>query len=208
MPTVTAERLLIDLSTQLDTFLFFLHLDLSSVISETGAEQWVGQRAVSLIAGGENSSRWIEAFRVIHRWTELALREQEWLHETGRSQPMPCSGSHRLGTMSLFIQQQGLPKNPNTTKSLQHGRKLMRFEHEFGPGITLLLIPVLPAFRQLSMAEEAKAIDMLRNGDFANIKQNAQSLTRLRYQYQHIYGISAGDLSCSIGLNVPANTLF
>jgi hypothetical protein len=96
--------------------------------------------------------------------------------------------------MSLFIQQQGLPRNSNTTKSLQHGRKLMRFEYEFGPGITLLLIPVLPAFRQLSMAEEAKTINMLRNGDFANINQNAQSLTCVRYQYQRIYGKSAGDL--------------
>lgn len=81
----------------------------------------------------------------------------------------------------------------------------MRFEREFGPGITFFLIPVLPAFRKLSIAEEVKTLEMLRNDAFANIRQNAQSLTDVRNQYQYMHGNSAGNLHYLLDLDIPAN---
>ncbi|CAP79530.1 hypothetical protein PCH_Pc23g00360 [Penicillium rubens Wisconsin 54-1255] len=110
------------------------------------------------------------------------------------NEPTPCSGSHRFGTMAPFIQEEGLPDNHNTKKALQHGRRLMRFEREFGHGITLLLLPVLSAFRSLSQAEEARTMEMLRDGNSAYVAHLAQSLARLRLNYQCIHGIYPGKL--------------
>ena len=44
----------------------------------------------------------------------------------------------------------------------KQGRKLRRFKIEFGEGIAILLAPVLPSFRRLSLIEEANAIKLLR----------------------------------------------
>ncbi|CAG8897863.1 unnamed protein product [Penicillium nalgiovense] len=103
---------------------------------------------------------------------------------------------HRFGTMAPFIQEEGLPDNHNTKKALQHGRRLMRFEREFGHGITLLLLPVLSAFRSLSIGEEARTMEMLRSSDSAYVAHLAQSLARLRLNYQCIHGIYP-EIRCS-----------
>lgn len=197
----TAEHLIERLLAQLKNLLCFLRLDLSPVVLERGMDPLTDQQAVALIAGGQNTSRWVMALRGIHRWTELAHWEQDWLEENGGSQPRLCTGSHGLGTMSLFIRQLGLPSRPSTTKSLQHGRKLLRFEEKFGPGIALCFIPVLQLFRQLSMAEEAKAVEILQDGNFANVRQIAQSLTLLRHHYQQISESSSSNPLGSIALN-------
>ncbi|KAF3399900.1 hypothetical protein F1880_008383 [Penicillium rolfsii] len=123
------------------------------------------------------------------------------------TKPTPCLGSHRLGTMATFIRQEGLPDNHNTKKALQHRRTLMRFESQFGSGITLLLIPVLPAFRSLSLAEEARAIELLQGNDFTSVRQWAYALANLRVDYQYDYGIYPSKLICAISLARLANIL-
>ncbi|OQD78767.1 hypothetical protein PENANT_c083G04973 [Penicillium antarcticum] len=188
MTPVTAEKLLSDLSTQLDIFIRFLSIDLTSVILEGVSDQGC-LRAAELIATGTNTYIWLQRIQEIHQWTNLALWEQDWLQRTGRNKPTPCSGSHRLGTMTTFIQEEKLSDSHNTRKALQHGRRLIRFEYELGPGITLLFIPVLPAFRCLTLAEEARTVVMLRDGDFAQIMYQAQALACLRFNYQCIHGI-------------------
>ncbi|CAG8173292.1 unnamed protein product, partial [Penicillium salamii] len=142
MPPATAERLLTDLSIQLDLFIRFLGLDLTSVILEGDSKQGKRWRATELIGMGKNTQCWIQGLQNVHQWTNLALREQAWLQRTGGNEPTPCSGPHRFGTMSAFIQEEGLSDNHNTKKALQHGRRLVRFEREFGHGITLLWLPV------------------------------------------------------------------
>ena len=194
MPPATAERLLKDLSIQLDLFICFLSLDLTSVILEVSFVQGERRRATELVAMGKNTQCWIQRLRDVHQWTNLALREQDWLQRTGRNEPTPCSGSHRFGTMAAFIQEEGLSDNHNTKKSLQHGRRLVRFEREFGHGITLLWLPVLPALCSLSLSEEARTMEMLRGGDFACVAHRAQRLTRLRLSYQCIHRIYPGKL--------------
>ncbi|CAG7948650.1 unnamed protein product [Penicillium salamii] len=91
--------------------------------------------------------------------------------------------------MTAFIQEEGLSDNHNTKKRLQHGRRLVRFEREFGHGITLLWLPVLPSLCSLSLSEEARTMEMLRDGDFACVAHRAQRLTSLRLNYQCIHGI-------------------
>jgi hypothetical protein len=59
----------------------------------------------------------------------------------------------------------------------------MRFESELGSGSTLLLIPVLPAVRRLSLAEEVRTVEMTRASAFTNIEYQAQTLSRLRIKY-------------------------
>ncbi|CAG8205773.1 unnamed protein product [Penicillium salamii] len=151
MPPATAERLLTDLSIQLDLFIHFLRLDLTIVILRQGERR----RATELIGMGKNTQYWMQRLQDVHQWTNLALREQNWLQRTGRNKPTPCSGPHRFGTMTAFIQEEGLTDNHNTKKRLQHGRRLVRFEREFGHGITLLWSSILPALRGLSLSEEA-----------------------------------------------------
>ncbi|CAG8134221.1 unnamed protein product [Penicillium salamii] len=194
MPPATAERLLTDLSIQLDLIIRFLGLDLTSVILEGDSKQGKRWRATELIGMGKNTQCWIQGLQNVHQWTNLALREQAWLQRTGGNEPTPCSGPHRFGTMSAFIQEEGLSDNHNTKKALQHGRRLVRFEREFGHGITLLWLPVLPALRGLSLSEEVRTMEMLRGGDFAYVTHWARRLTRLRLNYQCIHGIYPGKL--------------
>lgn len=194
MPPATAEMLLADLSTQLEIFIRFLKLDLTSIILEGDLVRGGTRRATELLAPGKNTQCWIQRLQEVHQWTNLALWEQDWLQRTGRNEPTPCSGSHRFGTMAPFIQE-GLPDNHNTRKALQHGRRLMRFEREFGHGITLLLLPVLSAFRSLFIGEEARTMEMLRSSDFAYVTRQAQLLTCLRVNYQHIHGLYPGKLT-------------
>lgn len=189
MPPATAERLLKVLLIQLDLFICFLILDLTSVILEGSLVQGEIRRATELMAMGNNTQCWIQRLQNVHQWTNLALREQDWLRRTGGNEPTPCSGPHRFGTMATFIQEEGLSDNHSTKKALQHGRRLVRFEREFGPGNTLLWLPVLPALRCLSLSEEARTMEMLRDGDFACVAHRAQRLTRLRLNYQCIHGI-------------------
>ncbi|CAG7927814.1 unnamed protein product [Penicillium olsonii] len=189
MPPATAERLLTDLSIQLDFFIRFLRLDLTSVILEGDSKQGERRRATELIGMGKNTQCWMQRLQDVHQWTNLALREQDWLRRTGGNEPTPCAGPHRFGTMAAFIQEEGLSDNHNTKKALQHGRRLVRFEREFGPGITLLWLPVLPALCSLSLSEEARTMEMLRDADFACVAHRAQRLTRLRLNYQCIHGI-------------------
>ena len=118
MPPATAERLLTDLSDQLDMFIRFLSVDLTSVILERSSAQVEVQRAAELMATGKNTQCWIQWLQDVHQWTNLALWEQEWLRRTGRNEPTPCLGPHRFGTMSAFIQEQGLDDNHNTRKAL------------------------------------------------------------------------------------------
>lgn len=193
MTPVTAERLLSDLSTQLDPFIRFLTNDVTPVILK-GTSGQGGLPAAELIATGKNTHMWLRRLQEIHHWTNLALWEQHWLRRTGRNKPSPCSGSHRLGTMAAFIREEKLSDSHKTKKALQHGRRLIRFEYELGPGITLLFIPVLPAFRCLTLAEGARTMEMLRDGDFANIMYQAQALACLRFNYQFIHGIYPGKL--------------
>ncbi|CAG8075207.1 unnamed protein product [Penicillium salamii] len=196
MPPATAEMLLADLSTQLEIFIRFLKLDLTFIILEGDLVRGGTRRATELLAPGKNTQCWIQRLQEVHQWTNLALWEQDWLQRTGRNEPTPCSGSHRFGTMAPFIQEEGLPDNHNTKKALQHGRRLMRFEREFGHGITLLLFPVLSAFRSLSIGEEARTMEMLRSSDSAYVAHLAQSLARLRLNYQCIHGIYP-EIRCS-----------
>ncbi|CAI7613019.1 unnamed protein product [Penicillium viridicatum] len=189
MPPATAERLLTDLSTQLDMLIRFLKVDLTSVILEGNSLQEETRRATELVATGKNTQCWIQRLHDVHQWTNLALWEQDWLQRTGRNESTPCPGSHRFGTMAAFIQEEGLSDNHNTKKALQHGRRLMRFEREFGHGITLLLLPVLPALRSLTQAEEARTMEMLRDGNSAYVAHLGQLLARLRFNYQYIHGI-------------------
>jgi hypothetical protein len=202
MPPITAESLLADLSAQLNSFLSFLKVDLSPVILASPAER--GCHRAAVVEKGTNTYCWIQRLHEIHYWTKLAYWEQDWLQRTGRNKPTPCSGSHRLGTMATFIQQEGLPDNHNTKKALQYGRRLMRFESTLGSGITLLLIPVLPAVCRLSLAEEARTMEMIRGSDFTNIKHQAQTLSRLRLKYQCMDGTYPGKL---IFINCPYSCL-
>lgn len=194
MPSVTAENLLTDLSTQLDSFIRFLKIDLTPIIPGGGPGEWGSDRASELVATGRNTHCWIQRLQDIHHWTNLALWEEDWLQRSGGSMPKPCSRSHRLGTMATFIQREGLPNHPKTTKAIQLGRKLRRFESEFGYGITLLFIPVLPAFRCLSLTEEARVIEILLGGGFSNVMHQVQTLACLRFDYQCAYGLHPGKI--------------
>lgn len=159
-----------------------------------------GLRAGELIATGKNTHLWLRRLQDIHHWTNLAVWEQNWLRRTGRNMPTPCLGSHRLGTMATFIQEEELPDCDHTRKALQHGRKLIRFENEFGPGITLLFIPVLHAFRCLTLNEEARTVEMLRNIHYGHVTDQVQNLACLRIWYQNIHGIDPGKITRTVCL--------
>ncbi|KAJ6069155.1 hypothetical protein N7499_011042 [Penicillium canescens] len=165
-PPVTAERLLHDLSARMEHFLRFLEVDLTPAIVESEATEVPS--AVDLISHGANSRTWILHLQTILWWSSLALEEENWLRIQGLGVIPP--GSHARGAwmMPSFLRYFGRSNDYNASNALQQGRKLKRFESEFGGGIALLLVLVLPTFRRLSLREEAKAMQLLR-ASYANI---------------------------------------
>ncbi|CAG8887468.1 unnamed protein product [Penicillium egyptiacum] len=176
-PPVTAEGLLHDLSTQMERYLRFLEVDVSSAIAETNTT------VVDFISRGASSRLWILRLRTILRWSSLALEEEEWLRTQGLGRAHPGSQVRGVWSMPSFLRHLGRSNDHNACSDLQQGRKLRRFEIEFGEGIALLFTPVLPTFRRLSLTEEAKAIQLLK-ASHANILIDAQRLLHFKSKYQ------------------------
>jgi hypothetical protein len=175
-PPVTAEGLLHDLSIQMEHFSRFLEADLSPAIAETST-------AVDFISRGASSRLWIVRLQTILRWSSLALEEEEWLRTQGLDRAHPKRQVRGVWSMPSFLRHLGRSSDHNACSALQQGRKLRRFEIEFGEGIALLFAPVLPTFRRLSLIEEAKAMQLLR-ASHTNILIDAQRLLYFKSKYQ------------------------
>lgn len=174
-PPVTAEGLLHDLSIRIEHLLRFLKADLSPAIAETSL--------VDFISRGANQRPWILHLQTILRWSSLALEEEEWLRMQGLDLPRPGRQVRGIWSMPSFLRHLGRSNDHNACSALQQGRKLRRFEIEFGEGITLLFAPILPTFRRLSLTEEAKAMQLLR-ASYANILVDARRLRLFKSNYQ------------------------
>jgi hypothetical protein len=182
-----AEKLLHDLLAQLQNYLLFLETDLTPILLEHVLRSAEDPTARELSSIGVNSNTWIEQLQNALQWTCLALGEEEWLQSQGADLPRPGSQLRGVFSMPSFLRAKGGAKNHNTFHALQQGRKLRRLENEFGTGFSLLLVPVLPTFRRLSLDEEHKLVQLLRTTDYANIILHAQSLTLLRSSYQGLH---------------------
>jgi hypothetical protein len=176
-PPVTAEGLLHELSTQMEHYLRFLEVDVSPAIAETSTT------VVEFISRGASSRSWILRLQTVLRWSSLALEEEEWLRAQGLDRAHPGSQVRGVWSMPSFLRHLGRSNDHNACSALQQGRKLRRFEIEFGEGIALLFAPVLPTFRRLNLIEEAKAMQLLR-ASHANILDNAQRLLYFKSNYQ------------------------
>lgn len=177
-PSVTAEGLLHDLSTQMEHFLRFLEADVSPAFAETSTAS-----SVDFILRGVSSCLWIRRLQTIFQWSSLALREEEWLRMHGLDRAHPRSQVRGLWSMPSFLRHLGQSNDHNACSALQQGRKIRRFEIEFGEGIAILLAPVLSTFRRLSLVEEANAKQLLR-ASYINILNNAQQLLHFKSKYQ------------------------
>ena len=182
-----AERLLHDLSAQLQSYLLFLEADLTSILLEHSRRAEEDPTANDLSLFGVNSHTWVKQLRNVLQWTCLALEEEEWLQSQGADVPRPGRQLRGVWSMPSFLRSKGGGKNHNTLHALQQGRKLRRFETEFGAGFSLLLIPVLPTFRRLALDEERRVVQFLRTADPAKIIPSAKSLALLRSTYQSLH---------------------
>lgn len=182
-----AEKILYDLSAQLQNYLLFLQTDLTSILLQHSVRAAEDPTANDLSLFGVNSHTWVKQLLNVLQWTCLALGEEEWLQSQGVDLPRPGSQLRGVWSMPSFLRSKGGGKNHNTVHALQQGRKLRRFETEFGAGFSLLLIPVLPTFRRLSFHEERRLVQLLRAADTANIISSAKSLTLLRSTYQSLH---------------------
>ncbi|KAJ6126420.1 hypothetical protein N7523_002032 [Penicillium sp. IBT 18751x] len=181
-PPITADGLLSNLIAQMERFLEFLEVDLTPVImgnSATGK----GPSPVDLMAHGASLRPWILQLQKILWWSSLAMEEERWLQIQGLDQALP--GNHIRGVWSMpsFLRHLGLKDDHNARSDLQQGRKLRRFEIKFGAGIALLMVPVMPGFRRLSLSEEAKVVQLLET-DYSSILLKAQMLSNLKMSYQ------------------------
>ncbi|KAJ5473992.1 hypothetical protein N7475_003558 [Penicillium sp. IBT 31633x] len=176
-PRVTAECLLHDLSIRMEHFLRFLEADLSPAIAENSTT------VVDFVSRGASSRSWILHLQTILRWSSLALEEEEWLRMQGVDCPRPGRQVRGVWSMPSFLRHLRRSDDHNARSALQQGRKIRRFEVEFGEGIALLFAPVLPTFRRLSLTEEAKAIQLLR-ASYANILVDARRLRLFKSKYQ------------------------
>jgi hypothetical protein len=181
-PPITADALLHNLVAQSERFLEFLEVDLTPVIvgnSATGE----GPSPVDLLSHGASARPWILQLQTILRWSSLALEEERWLQTQGVDRALP--GNHIRGVWSMpsFLRHLGLSDDHNAQSDLQQGRKLRRFETKFGAGLALLMVPVMPIFRRLSLGEEAKVVQLLET-DYSSILLKAQMLSNLKLSYQ------------------------
>lgn len=211
MPTrkntpVTAEKVLDQVSMLLTECQSFFQSDLTVLVFEV-LKDLEGNPRDRSTSPGEDHASWESRFKLILRWTSLALREQQWLENNGLPQPnFSAAGVRRHGTMSTFIRQEELPDNSSTAHALQQGRKVLRLETAIGVGISLLLVPVLPMIRRLTDHELSRLVQILASSDYQNIKVAALDLCQLRYDYQGLYGIQVGRL-CLAALFTIANAL-
>lgn len=90
--------------------------------------------------------------------------------------------------MPSFLRHLGRSNDHNARSDLQQGRKLRRLEAKFSTGIALVLAPVLPTFRRLSLAEEAKFIQLL-GSDYPSMIYEAQRLRTLKIKYQTLVSL-------------------
>ncbi|KAJ5752748.1 hypothetical protein N7520_009665 [Penicillium odoratum] len=191
-PPVTAEGLLRDLLFQMEHMLDFLETDLTPAIIGPKVTK-DSPCVVDLISAGASSSRWILRLRTILEWSSLASEEEHWLqaHEMELAPP----GSHIQGVwlMPSFLRHLGRSNDHNARSDLQQGRKLRRMEVKLGTGIALVLAPVMPTFRRLSLAEEAKFIQLLVS-DYPSILCETQRLRNLKMKYQTL--VSQFGLGC------------
>ncbi|KAJ5654932.1 hypothetical protein N7490_001935 [Penicillium lividum] len=191
-PPVTAEGLLRDLSSQMEHMLDFLETDLTPAIIRPKIAK-DSPCVVDLISAGASSSRWILRLRTILEWSSLASEEEHWLqaHEMELAPP----GSHIQGVwlMPSFLRHLGRSNDHNARSDLQQGRKLRRLEVKLGTGIALVLAPVMPIFRRLSLAEEAKFIQLLVS-DYRSILCETQRLQNIKIKYQTL--VSQFGLGC------------
>ena len=181
---ITAGGLLHDLSAQLDRFLIFLEVDLTPALAETGATSDV-PIAVDFISRGTSSRLWILRIQTALRWSSMALEEERWLRMQGLDGVPAGNHMHGVWSMPSFLRHLGRSKDHNARSDLQQGRKLRRFENEFGEGITFFLAVVLPSFRRLSLREEAKAIRLLRT-THTNILVHVQRFSSSKHKYQKL----------------------
>lgn len=199
-PPVTADGLLHDLSAQMERFLRFLEVDLTPAIVETSATG-EGPSAVDLISRGASSRPWILRLQTLLRWSSLALEEENWLQTQGLGPVLPGSRILSVWSMPSFLRHLGLSNDHNVCSDLQQGRKLRRFEAKFGAGISLLIVPVMPTFRRLSLGEEAIVIQLLET-DYSSIPLEARRLLNLKTKYQIL--VTSLGFSCFLSL-IPSS---
>ena len=186
-PPATADGLLHNLSANLERYLTFLHLDLAPVLLEHGRITGEEPRALNLISTGVDSRLWVVRLQTILEWTALADAEEEWLLSQGIERQLPSNRDRGVWSMPSFLRFIGQSKDSGIVHALQQGRKLKRFETEFGSGFSLLIVPILPIFRRLTHDEEARATYLLRAAIHANILDAARKLCLLRSEYQSAY---------------------
>ncbi|KAJ5654837.1 hypothetical protein N7490_001840 [Penicillium lividum] len=191
-PPVTAEGLLRDLSSQMKHMLDFLETDLTPAIIGPKVAQ-DSPCVVDLISAGASSSRWILRLRTILEWSSLASEEEHWLQAHEMELAPPGSRIQGVWLMPSFLRHLGRSNDHNARSDLQQGRKLRRLELKLGAGIALVLAPVMPTFRRLSLAEEAKFIQLLVS-DYRSILCETQSLQHIKIKYQTL--VSQFGLDC------------
>lgn len=180
---ITAERLLDDISAQMEHLLKFLEIDLTpAIVKPSSSEDY---NVVDLISHGASSRLWISRLQTLIRWSSLALDEEEWLRKQGLVRGPPGNHIRGVWLMPSYLRHIGRSNDHNIRSDLQQGRKLRRLESELGPGIALLFIPVLPSIRRLSLSEEVRTIQLLRS-DHLNILYEARMLYNLRTKYQQM----------------------
>lgn len=165
-------------------FLKFLETDLTPIILEEGTV--VGSPEIlDLISQGANSRIWILRVQNILQWSLLGWEEDRWLNSQGLDRLSQQPRGHGVWSRPSFLRSQGLSHDNNARTSLQLGRKLWRFEAGSGVGIVLLLVPVLPSLRRLSLNEEVRTVTLLQT-EYTKILLCAKRLNNLTLKYRNM----------------------
>lgn len=180
-PQVTAEGLLQDIAAQIDLLARFVEIDLTPAMIYTSPTD--RDRALGLISQGGSSRAWIKNLYEVCRWSSIASAEEEWLQELGIEGICRDNRLRGVWSMPSFLRDLGLSNDQNITSDLKQGRKVKRFEMKLGPGIALLIVPVMLIFRRLKREEEARTIELL-GADYQGINQWAQRNEWLAQIYQ------------------------
>lgn len=123
----------------------------------------------------------------------LALRFEEWLESKGHSEATSHSDRPRHhGQRGAFIHDQRLP--PKCRRWIESGQKLLEIERKTGePGISLVLIIVLPRIQHLYKSAVEEVVFLLQQDSYQPVMLLAQDLGDdiRRYFDFYCYSISA-----------------
>ncbi|KAA8647908.1 uncharacterized protein ATNIH1004_006610 [Aspergillus tanneri] len=181
---VTACDILNGASDKIGELVAFFERDQTSLIDEINLYEDQQDMRTTFLRKRPNRGRnptISELFQRLLAMRFLSVAYEDWLEHSSGIPPNKWYHSRRPpnhGLCRTFIREHQLPDTSQARGWFECGQKLRRIEREVGiPGISAVMVPVLPKFPHFYDSEIGNTIRLLKNGAYADLQGLAVKLT-------------------------------